>query len=77
MVVLPTKEFDALLEQIEDKEDVRLYNEAIREDDKEHITWDDYFKKRSELTNFGMSANEKSLAKDWLSDADNRWDKIL
>jgi hypothetical protein len=23
------------------------------------------------------SANEKSLAKDWLSEEDNRWDKIL
>lgn len=24
-----------------------------------------------------MSINEKSLAKDWLSEEDNRWDKIL
>ena len=77
MVILPTEEFDALLEQLEDKEDFRLYDESIEEDEREHITWEDYLKKRGEFTNFEMSANEKSLAKDWLSDEDNRWDTIL
>ena len=36
-VILTTKEFDAMVENIEDLEDLKLYHEAIEEDDGERI----------------------------------------
>ncbi len=44
MVILPAKEFDALMEAIEDLEDVRLYDEAKKNDDGERIPMDEAFK---------------------------------
>lgn len=38
--------------------------------------YDDYAND-TELKTFPYLVNEKSLAKDWLSEEDNRWDKIL
>ncbi|MBP7477607.1 MAG: hypothetical protein KA797_03720 [Chitinophagales bacterium] len=46
LVVLTTEEFDALLEELDDKEDVRLYDEAMKEDTGEPISFSDYLKKR-------------------------------
>ena len=44
MVILPAKEFDALMEAIEDLEDVHLYDEAKKNDDGERISMDEAFK---------------------------------
>ena len=45
-VVLPIKLYDKLIEKLEDLEDVRLYDEAKREDDGYRISFDDYLKTR-------------------------------
>lgn len=40
------------------------------------VLYDDYTNDK-ELTTISYQVSEKSLAKDWLSEEDNRWDKIL
>ena len=45
-VVLPIKKYNKLIEKLEDLEDVRLYDEAKREDDGYRISFDDYLKTR-------------------------------
>jgi len=45
-VILPVKEFEALLEELEAIEDIRLYDEAKKEDDGEHILFTDYVRDR-------------------------------
>ena len=37
LVVIPAKEFDAILEALEDLEDIRLYDEAKKNDTGERI----------------------------------------
>ena len=44
MVILPAKEFDAIMEVIEDMEDVRLYDEAKKNDDGKRIPMEEAFK---------------------------------
>jgi PHD/YefM family antitoxin component YafN of YafNO toxin-antitoxin module len=44
LVVLPVDEFEAIMEELEDLEDVRLYDEAKREDDGERISMEDAFR---------------------------------
>lgn len=43
-VLLPIKEYNKLLEKLEDLEDVKLYDEAKRDDDGFRISIDDAFK---------------------------------
>jgi hypothetical protein len=43
-VVLPIDDFKAIMEELEDIEDVKLYDEAKREDDGERILFSDYLK---------------------------------
>ena len=43
-VLLPIKQYNKLLEKLEDLEDVRLYDEAKREDDGYRISIDEAFK---------------------------------
>lgn len=43
-VILSNKEFEALIEHLEDMEDVRLYDEAKREDDGVRIPHHEAFK---------------------------------
>ena len=43
MVVLPQNEFDILLEELEELEDIRLYDEAKKNDSGERISMDDAF----------------------------------
>ncbi|TFF40937.1 hypothetical protein [Mucilaginibacter psychrotolerans] len=45
-VVLTVDEFEAIVEKLEDLEDVRIYNEAKREEDGERISFSDYLKSR-------------------------------
>jgi PHD/YefM family antitoxin component YafN of YafNO toxin-antitoxin module len=44
LVVLPVKEFERIMEELEDMEDVRLYEEAKREDTGERIPAAEVFK---------------------------------
>jgi hypothetical protein len=43
-VLLPIKKYNKLLEKLEDLEDVRLYDEAKRDDDGYRISIDEAFK---------------------------------
>ena len=43
-VVLPIKEYNKMIEKLEDLEDVRLYDEAKRDDDGYRISIDEAFK---------------------------------
>ncbi len=45
-VLLPIKKYDKLIEQLEDLEDVRLYDEAKKNDDGYRISLEDYKKLR-------------------------------
>jgi hypothetical protein len=45
-VLLPIKKYNKLIEKLEDLEDVRLYDEAKREDDGYRISFEDYLKTR-------------------------------
>jgi PHD/YefM family antitoxin component YafN of YafNO toxin-antitoxin module len=46
LVVLTAKEFDALMEELEDIEDIRLYDDAKKKDTGERILFSDYLKSR-------------------------------
>ncbi|MBU3662281.1 MAG: hypothetical protein FGM41_03670 [Bacteroidetes bacterium] len=46
MVLLTTKEFDAIIEELEELEDVKLYDESKKEDDGERTLFSDYMKNR-------------------------------
>ena len=46
MVILTVKEFETIMEELEDLEDVRLYNQAKKEDIGERILFSDYLKNR-------------------------------
>ena len=43
-VILPAKEFDSLLEELEDLEDIRLYDEAMKNDTGERIPMEEAFR---------------------------------
>lgn len=45
-VVLPIQDFKAIMEELEELEDLRLYDEAKKEDTGERILFSDYLKKR-------------------------------
>ena len=44
LVILPISEFNSIMEELEDAEDVRLYDEAKNRDTGERITMEDAFK---------------------------------
>ena len=46
LVVLPAKEFDSLMEELEEVEDIRLYDEAKKQDTGERMLFTDYLKNR-------------------------------
>ncbi|CAM3933645.1 MULTISPECIES: hypothetical protein [Flavobacterium] len=45
-VVLPIKQYNKMIEKLEDLEDVRLYDEAKKDDDGYRISFEDYLKTR-------------------------------
>lgn len=47
-VILPAQEFDAMLENLENMEDIRLYDDAKKEDDGERILFSDFLKNRKQ-----------------------------
>ena len=46
LVILPQNEFDVLLEELEELEDIKLYDEAKHEDNGERILLSEYLKSR-------------------------------
>lgn len=48
---------------------------SIKKEELQQQTTD--FKNKKDSSFFDFSVSEKSLAKDWLSAEDNRWDKLL
>lgn len=46
MVVLPVSEFHEIMEELEELEDIKLFDEAKKEDKGERILFSDYVKKR-------------------------------
>jgi PHD/YefM family antitoxin component YafN of YafNO toxin-antitoxin module len=44
LVILPQNEFDSLMEQLEDTEDIRLYDEAKKNDTGERMPMEEAFK---------------------------------
>ena len=46
LVVLSVKDFNAIIEELEDMEDVRLYDEAKKDDDGKRILFSEYVKNR-------------------------------
>jgi hypothetical protein len=46
LVVLSVKEFEALIEELEDLDDIKLYDKAKKEDEGERIPFSEYLKKR-------------------------------
>jgi hypothetical protein len=44
LVILPQNEFDDLMEELEELEDIRLYDEAKKNDTGERISMEDVFK---------------------------------
>ena len=46
LVILPVKEFNTLMEELEDLEDIKLYDEAKKNDTGERILFSDYLKNR-------------------------------
>lgn len=47
LVVLPVSEFNSIMEELEDLEDVRLYDDAMKDDNGERILFSDYLKNRN------------------------------
>ena len=43
-VILPAKDFESLMEELDDREDVHLYDEAIKNDTGERISMEEAFK---------------------------------
>ncbi len=46
LVIIPQKEFEYLMEELEELEDVKLFDQAEKEDTGERILFSDYLKKR-------------------------------
>ncbi len=46
MVMLPENEFSSIMEELESLEDIRLFDEAKKEDDGERVLFSDYLKER-------------------------------
>lgn len=46
LVVLPVEEFEALIEELEELEDIRLYDKAKKEDVGQRVLFDEYLKSR-------------------------------
>ena len=46
MVILPEKDFDRLIDELEELEDIRLYDNAKKEDTGERISFSDYLQNR-------------------------------
>lgn len=50
MVVLLKKEFDSLMELLDELEDIRIYDEVKKKDDGKRIEFSEYLKKRNGIS---------------------------
>jgi len=50
-VLLPIKKYNKMIEQLEDLHDIKLYDEAKRDDDGSRISLEDYMKSRGSKKN--------------------------
>ena len=48
LVILPVKEFDSIIEELEELEDIKLYDEAKKDDDGTRMLFSDYLKNRKQ-----------------------------
>ncbi len=48
LVILPVKEFDTIIEELEELEDIKLYDEAKKEDSGGRVLFSDYLKNRKQ-----------------------------
>ncbi len=48
LVILPVKEFDTIIEELEELEDVKLYDKTKKEDTGERMLFSDYLKNRKQ-----------------------------
>jgi len=48
LVVLPAIEFETLMEELEELQDIKLYDEAKKEDDGTRILFSEYLKNRKQ-----------------------------
>ena len=48
LVILPAKEFDTIMEELEELEDIKLYDEAKKKDTGERILFSKYLKNRKQ-----------------------------
>ena len=48
-VILPVKQYEKMLEELEAREDIVLYDKAKKEDDGKRILLDDYIMKRKTI----------------------------
>ena len=48
LVILPVKEFDTIIEELEELEDVRLYDDTKKEDTGERMLFSEYLKNRKQ-----------------------------
>ena len=46
LVVLPAQEFESMMEELEELDDIRLYDEAKKEDTGQRMLFSDYLKSR-------------------------------
>jgi len=48
LVILPVKEFETIIEELEELEDIKLYDEAKKEDTGVRMLFSDYLKNRKQ-----------------------------
>lgn len=48
LVILPVKEFDTIIEELEKLEDIKLYDQAKKEDTGTRMLFSDYLKNRKQ-----------------------------
>jgi len=48
LVILPVKEFDTIIEKLEELEDIKLYDKAKKEDTGARMLFSDYLKNRKQ-----------------------------
>lgn len=48
LVVLPAQEFESIMEELDELDDIRLYDEAKKEDTGERMLFSDYLNSRKE-----------------------------
>jgi len=48
LVILPVKEFDTIIEELEKLEDIKLYDEAKKDDDGGRVLFSDYLSSRKQ-----------------------------